>query len=81
MSFDRPKGWAATSARILARDAYVCWLCHKYIPEGERSIDHVIPRSKGGGHEDSNLASAHMRCNASRKDKTVLPRARPSRFG
>lgn len=28
------------------------------------AVQHIVPRSKGGGHEMENLAACHMRCNA-----------------
>lgn len=30
------------------------------------SLDHIVPQSKGGGHESSNLRTAHMKCNRER---------------
>jgi 5-methylcytosine-specific restriction protein A len=45
-------GWSARRVRILKRDGYRCVLC------GSRwmvSVDHIVPRSQGGGDEDSNL--------------------------
>jgi 5-methylcytosine-specific restriction endonuclease McrA len=34
------------------------------------SIDHVMPRSRGGGHEWTNLAAACRRCNLTKRDRT-----------
>lgn len=33
------------------------------------SIDHIVPLSKGGKHERSNLATAHLRCNVVKNDR------------
>jgi hypothetical protein len=33
------------------------------------SLDHVIPLSKGGKHERSNLACSHLRCNTVKRDR------------
>lgn len=30
------------------------------------SLDHIVPKSKGGGHESSNLRTAHCKCNSER---------------
>ena len=49
---------------VLARDGYVCWLCG--LP-GADSVDHVIPRSRGGTDDDDNLRAAHLRCNSGRR--------------
>jgi 5-methylcytosine-specific restriction endonuclease McrA len=77
----RPRGWPATRLRILERDAYRCHLCGR---GGADSIDHLIPRYRGGGHHDANLAACHMTCNSrkgNRKPKVELPHARRSRWG
>lgn len=50
-----------------------CWLCHQPIditlpashPRG-LTLDHVLPRSRGGSHTIDNLRPAHRRCNLSR---------------
>lgn len=75
--------WAATRTRILARDKGVCWICGM---DGARSVDHIVPRAYGGGHDDANLAAAHMKCNSKRGGhmkgpKSGLPRANASRWG
>jgi 5-methylcytosine-specific restriction endonuclease McrA len=61
-----------------------CWLCHRPIDTAaEYSIDHVIPRSKGGDIWDvDNMRPAHIRCNSSRgnrKPEYVNPLPNPSR--
>ena len=49
--------------RILARDRHVCWICGR---PGADSVDHVVPRARGGDDSDTNLRAAHSTCNASR---------------
>jgi 5-methylcytosine-specific restriction endonuclease McrA len=44
----------------------ICWICGRDIPTGERSIDHVIPLTRGGTHALGNLRFAHQRCNQDR---------------
>jgi 5-methylcytosine-specific restriction endonuclease McrA len=55
---------------IKQRDDYTCYLC------GTRSdqltIDHVIPSSRGGSNEDSNLKSCCVSCNCAKSDMTIL---------
>lgn len=34
-------------------------------------IDHVVPISKGGSNEDTNLVTACLPCNRSKRDKLV----------
>lgn len=56
--------------RIAARDGWSCWLCGGEIdpaaPVGSpvsATVDHLVPRSRGGSSEPSNLRLAHRRCN------------------
>jgi len=57
---------------------FICHLCGKKIG-GYRgnlglefpSMDHIIPLSKGGKHDISNVAPAHTKCNILRRDKSV----------
>jgi 5-methylcytosine-specific restriction endonuclease McrA len=58
---------AAVSRRaVFARDEYRCQYC------GARadSIDHVVPRSRGGSHVWENLAAACRPCNMAKRDRT-----------
>lgn len=61
--------WRGIRTRIFARDDYTCQYCGK---RGVRlECDHVIPVSKGGGHDDENLVTACFRCNRSKRDKLL----------
>lgn len=74
--------WISTRRRraIYERDGYICQLCGDPVDltdDPQRgplapSLDHIIPRSKGGGHESSNLRTAHRLCNALRGDRDDL---------
>ena len=46
-----------------------CYLCGELIPVGHRHVDHIIPLSKGGKHQPSNLAVACDKCNESKGAK------------
>lgn len=63
-------GYGITIQELVDRDGTDCSLCGKHIelnlvyPDPlSRSIDHIIPRSRGGSDEGSNLALAHLVCN------------------
>lgn len=52
---------------VLARDRGICWLCGQ---PGATTVDHVVPRSRGGSDELTNLAAAHAGCNYARGNRT-----------
>ena len=53
-------------AAVVAEHGAICWLCLKPIPDGGLTMDHVIPRSKGGRTTRDNLRPAHVSCNQKR---------------
>ncbi|MCU0259943.1 MAG: HNH endonuclease [Ilumatobacteraceae bacterium] len=58
---------AALSRRgVFARDDYRCQYCGAHAD----SIDHVLPRSRGGPHTWENVAAACRRCNLAKRDRT-----------
>jgi 5-methylcytosine-specific restriction endonuclease McrA len=58
---------AAVSRRaVFARDDYRCQYCGSHAD----SIDHVVPRSRGGGDVWDNLAAACRPCNSAKRDRT-----------
>jgi 5-methylcytosine-specific restriction endonuclease McrA len=53
---------------ILENSNYVCHYCGN----PATTADHIVPVSKGGGHELSNLLPCCVRCNSSRQDKMLM---------
>lgn len=51
---------------VFARDDHRC----QYCGGPADSIDHVVPRSRGGGHEWENVAAACRPCNLHKRDRT-----------
>lgn len=48
--------WEPLRARILERDSFLCRPCHEKGRYTEAtSVDHIVPRSKGGTNCESNL--------------------------
>lgn len=57
---------AATQRRVLRRDNYICQACQKPIPDDKINFDHIIPWSKGGSSDESNIRLLCESCNKSR---------------
>lgn len=62
------KLWKQITHEVFERDNYTCQYCH--VIGGILEVDHVIPISRGGTNELSNLVTACRRCNRQKKDKT-----------
>jgi 5-methylcytosine-specific restriction endonuclease McrA len=58
-----------TRREIFIRDEHTCQYCGTRT--GDLTIDHVVPRSRGGGHSWENLVSACRSCNHRKGGKTV----------
>ena len=66
-------GGSVFLSEIIERDGTDCHLCGRPVDmtlawpsRDSKSVDHVVPLSKGGAHELSNCALAHMGCNSSK---------------
>jgi len=59
-----------TRKNILMRDGYQCLYCGRKFPGGELELEHIIPKSRGGKAEWSNLVCACRRCNSRKGDRT-----------
>ena len=57
---------AVSRRAIFARDEHRCQYCGAHAD----SIDHVFPRSRGGGHHWENVAAACKPCNLTKRDRT-----------
>lgn len=56
-----------TRGALMRRDNYLCAYCGRRA----ETIDHVIPRSRGGAHAWENCVASCMRCNHSKSDRLV----------
>ena len=61
---------------VFERDGWVCQLCQERVdPELaypdplSKSLDHIVPISKGGAHSFANGQLAHLRCNVVKRDR------------
>jgi len=56
--------------RIFARDGNQCQYCGRKFVTSELSLDHVIPRSQGGGTTWENIVCACVECNVRKGGRT-----------
>ncbi len=48
---------------------YKCVSCKKWFPKSEITVDHIIPKRKGGLDVISNLQAMCRSCNSSKRDR------------
>ncbi len=72
LTFDRlPKQTVRFNRRnIFARDGNHCQYCGKTFPTSELSLDHVVPRSRGGETCWENIVCACVKCNVKKGGRT-----------
>jgi len=63
----------ATRLAIYLRDGLSCVYCGASVEQGDviLTLDHLIPRSKGGSNRVTNLATCCRRCNSARGDRPL----------
>ncbi len=61
---------ALSRKNILMRDRYTCQYCHRMLPSGELTLDHVIPRSRAGESAWENLVACCHPCNNRKGSRT-----------
>jgi len=59
-----------TRRNLMMRDQHQCQYCSKTPPVRDLNIDHVIPKSRGGGESWENLVTACRSCNLRKGWKT-----------
>ena len=69
-----------TRRAVFARDRWTCQYCGQ--ERGNLTVDHVIPRSKGGGSGWDNIVTCCAPCNRRKGDRlpkqaNMVPRRRP----
>ncbi len=61
-----------TRRTVLARDHYTCQYCRAMPPRQKLTLDHVVPRSRGGKTTWENVVAACQKCNGRKGSKTPL---------
>jgi len=67
---NRRKSVALTKKNVLMRDDYRCAYCGKQ-GAGEMTVDHVVPKSRGGLSTWTNLVAACVTCNSRKRDRSL----------
>lgn len=60
--------WEDVRLAVITRDGEVCTYCGS--TDGPFDVDHIIPKSRGGGNVSSNLTVACVSCNRSKGART-----------
>jgi len=60
---------ALSRKNILIRDRYTCQYCFEVMGAGELTLDHVMPRSRGGASTWENLVACCRGCNNRKGDR------------
>jgi 5-methylcytosine-specific restriction endonuclease McrA len=60
---------ALSRKNLLLRDRYTCQFCGRALPAHELTLDHVIPRSRGGHTDWDNLVACCHKCNNLKGDR------------
>jgi len=56
--------------RIYMRDKYRCQYCGEKKVVGELTLDHILPRSRGGDNSPVNIVTACIACNNRKSNRT-----------
>ena len=64
------KTMACHRSNIIWRDDNQCQYCQKHFESNMLTIDHIIPKSKGGQNTWTNLAAACKKCNQKKGSRT-----------
>ena len=59
-----------TKENIWARDKHRCQYCGNVVTKKDRTLDHVLPKSRGGGRSWENLVTSCVTCNGTKGDRT-----------
>ena len=55
---------------IFARDKHICQYCQNSFGDKELTLDHILPKSRGGDKTWTNIVAACKKCNQKKGNKT-----------
>lgn len=61
---------ALSNRELFRRDGHMCMYCGETYQESLLTRDHIVPRSKGGQDQWTNVVSACRRCNTAKGSRT-----------
>ena len=64
------KNRSLSRKNILLRDNSTCQYCDKHLPPSELTLDHIMPRSRGGESTWDNLVACCKKCNHRKGNRT-----------
>ena len=75
---------ACNRQNIIWRDGNQCQYCANFFPDDKLTMDHVLPKSRGGKNTWENLVAACMKCNQKKGSRTpqesgMIPLKKPFR--
>lgn len=62
----------ALRERVWTRDGGACFYCKKPIAMSDAQLDHVIAKSRGGPHDDTNRITSCQRCNGAKGSLSLI---------
>lgn len=67
-----PRDWAPPVTRelLIHRDRHLCAFCGDRFSARHLTVDHIVPRSKGGSDYWTNIVAACSLCNTRKRDRT-----------
>lgn len=75
-NWSRPRRWRKHAIEVHERDRWICQICGDPTTRAwdcndplSATLDHIKPRSRGGGDNIENLRTAHARCNSIRGNR------------
>jgi hypothetical protein len=81
------RDFSPTRKNIFRRDNHSCQYCSCKIEGDNATIDHILPRSRGGKHRWENVVACCLKCNRKKGDRTpseakmpLLTTPKPLRF-
>jgi 5-methylcytosine-specific restriction endonuclease McrA len=63
---------ACSRKGVFQRDHNTCQYCTKKFTDKELTLDHILPKSRGGQNTGDNLVAACKKCNQKKGDRTPL---------